>query len=151
MSSAGFETEVVPRKLARLCLLSAACGATAAGAIIILTLPVVPGLKAVFGVLWLLSGAAEVRALRRGMSRIERICIRSDGSIDAFDRRRTQYPLRLLPGSVLLDRVGWLRLRFADGLRYGELVTGNAREDQEWRRLLIIWRHQAVFGRLPGS
>jgi hypothetical protein len=151
MSSAGFEAEVVPRKLLRASLLSASCAATVAGIVIVLTLPVVAELKALFGMLWLLSGAAEVRALRRGMSRIERICIRSDGSVAGFDCRDERYALRLLPGSVLLGRVGWLRLGFADGLRYGELVTGNAREDQHWRRLLIVWRHRANFGRPSGS
>ena len=152
MSSAGFETEIVPSKLIRSGLLSAACGATAAGTMLILFLPIVPELKAPFSALWLISGVAEFNAFRRGMARLDRIRIRSDGSAAGLDRRHALlHPLELLPGSVVLDRVAWLRLRFADGLRYGELVTGRSCDDQQWRRLLVVWRHQAAFGRIRGS
>jgi hypothetical protein len=51
-----------------------------------------------------------------------------------------------------MSRVAWLRLEFDDGLRYGELLTGNPRRDEQWRRLQLIWRQPAAaFGGPEGS
>lgn len=148
MSSARFETVLTPRKLLRRLLLFSGCSATLVGAMLIFSLPLVPELKALFCTLWLLSGLLEMKALRFGMSRIDRIRIRADGAVDGFDLEGAEYPLRLLPGSIVLDRIAWLRLGFANGRSYGELLTGNAGESEHWRRLQLIWRHQAsVFGR----
>jgi hypothetical protein len=60
--------------------------------------------------------------------------------------------LTLLSGSVLMSRVGWLRVRFPDGSRYGELLRGDPARDLEWQRLQLIWRHgRGAFGRQEGS
>lgn len=147
MSSAAYEAKLVPRRLLRLAVLSLASGATLAGAALILSLPVVHPLKASFCLLWLLAGALELQRFRRGMARIYRISIQSDGSVEAVDGSEAKHRLQLLPGTVVLERVAWLRLRFEDGLRYGELMAGNAAENQHWRRLLVIWRHRGHFGR----
>jgi hypothetical protein len=49
---------------------------------------------------------------------------------------------------MLLDGIGWLRLRFADGRRYGEFVSRHAAGSSDWRRLQLIWRQRAaLFGR----
>lgn len=151
MSSAGFETELLPSERARLGLLLLAGGATSVGTMLILAMPTLPALKLVLAVVWIFSGVAELGCLRKGMSRIDRIRIRADGRVDGIGRNERQYAISLLPGSVVLDRVAWLRLHFADGLRYGELVTRKAGESEQWRRLLVIWRQQAVVGRLPRS
>lgn len=146
MSSAAYEAELAANDVIRGCLLAFACCATLAGLLLVISLPVVATLKAAFGLLWLLAGAAEVDAFRRGMSRICRIRIRSDGIVLAVDHAGTTRSLQLLPGTVVLDRFGWLRLRFDDGLLYGELIAGNAAENEQWRRLLVIWRQRRLFG-----
>ncbi len=152
MSSVRFEAVLVPRKTHRRLVLSSGCAAELIGTILILGLPVVPFLKAAFGCVWILSGAAELMRYRRAMSRIDRIRMDADGGVDGFDRNGNRFPLRLLAGSTLLERAAWFRLRFADGLDYGELMTGNAATDEQWRRLQLIWRQQgSAFGRLPGS
>ena len=146
MSSAAYEAELVPDDRIRKGLLAFACGATLTGSLLIASLPVTVPVKAALGLFWLLAGAAEVNAFRRGMSRIYRIRICSDGSVLGMDRAGATLPLGLLPGTVVLDRFGWLRLRFEDGLRYGELLTGNAAQNEQWRRLLVIWRQRRLFG-----
>lgn len=151
MSSAVYEAELKPDDCIRTGLLSFACGATLAGSLLIASLPVVVPVKAAVGLLWLLAGAAEVNAFRRGMSRIYRIRICCDGSVLGVDRAGATLPLGLLPGTVVLDRFGWLRLTFEDGLRYGELLTGDAAENEQWRRLLVIWRQRRLFGGPPRS
>lgn len=142
MSSAVYEAELAPDDRIRAGLLAFACSATLAGLLLILLLPVIAPLKAALAVAFLLAGVAEVIAFRRGMSRIYRIRIRSDGSLSAVGPAGAMQPLTLMPGSVVLERLAWLRLRFGDGLRSGELLAGNAAENEQWRRLLVIWRQR---------
>ncbi|HET6629346.1 MAG TPA: hypothetical protein VFG91_06205 [Woeseiaceae bacterium] len=151
MSSAAYEAELVPHDRLRAGLLAFACCSLLAGALLILLLPVVAPLKAALGCTWLLAGVAEAAAFRRGMLRIDRIRIRSDGRVLAVGRTGALQPLALMPGSVVLDRMAWLRLRFEDGLRCGELLAGNAAENEQWRRLLVIWRQRRLFGGTPVS
>lgn len=152
MSSVRFEAVLVPRKAHRRLVLSSGCAALLIGTILILSLPAVAFLKTAFGCVWILSGAAELTRYRRAMSRIDRIRMDADGGVDGFDRTGNRYPLRLLAGSIMLERAAWFRLRFGDGLDYGELMTGNAATSEQWRRLQLIWRqHASTFGRLPGS
>jgi hypothetical protein len=128
--------------LLRRLVLSVACAALLSGTILIVDLPVMGWLKAFLGSAWVVSCAAELQRMRRAISRIDRICMSSDGSVAGFDRNSQRYELNLLHGSVVLERAAWLRLGFADGLRYGELLTGNVRTSGEWRRLQLIWRQQ---------
>lgn len=61
-------------------------------------------------------------------------------------------PLELMSGSVVLPRLAWLRVRFPDGLEYGELFFRNGRQDEEWRRLQRVWKHGVqAFGGPGGS
>ena len=65
----------------------------------------------------------------------------SDGSTELRRAEATVASAQLLPGSVVLPRLAWLRLRLEDGSTSGELLRGNIREDEDWRRLQVIWRH----------
>jgi len=46
---------------------------------------------------------------------------------------------------VLLRKVGWIRLSFelptGRKLILGELLRGDGRRGEDWRRLQVIWRH----------
>lgn len=147
MSSAAYEAGLVPARHLRTALLAAAGGALLAGIVLVVCMPAAPLLKAGLCLLWVLSCGGEVSSFRRGMSRIDRIGIRDDGSVLGYGPDGARHVLRLLPGSVVLERVAWLRLGFGDGLAYGELVTGDAAESEAWRRLLVIWRQRGTFGR----
>ena len=151
MSSNAYEAELVPDDRLRASLLVFACGAILAGLFLLLTLPVSGALKAALAACWLLAGSLELAAFSRGMARIYRIRIRGDGRVLAVGRSGTSHALLLLPGSVVLDRFAWLRVRFDDGLRCGELLTGDGAENEQWRRLLVIWRQRRSFGGTPGS
>lgn len=127
-------------------------GATLTGTVLVLGLPLCPELKLLALCLWLSRGVLELRAQKLGTSRIDRIRMYSSGRVEGLRRTRAERPLTVLAGSVLLRRAGWLRLRHDDGLEHGELLFGNPRRDQQWRRLHLIWRQQAaVFGGPEGS
>ena len=42
---------------------------------------------------------------------------------------------------LVADRIGWLHLKTADGKQFAELICGDCRESDDWRRLQVIWRH----------
>ncbi|HET6628941.1 MAG TPA: hypothetical protein VFG91_04130 [Woeseiaceae bacterium] len=151
MSSTVYEAELAPDDRIRAGLLAFACAATLTGLLLICLLPAIAALKLALVSLWLLAGVAEIAAFRRGMARIYRIRIRSDGRLLAVDRAGALSPLTLLPGSVVLERLAWLRVKFEDGLRCGELLAGSAAENEQWRRLLVIWRQRRLFGGTSGS
>lgn len=108
-------------------------------------------LKFVLVCLWLVRCLLELRSQVRGASRIDRIRICPTGSLEGLSGRGTVEPLTLLSGSVVLSRVAWLRLRLNDGLQYGELLTGNPRRDEQWRRLQLNWRQRAAAFGAPGG
>ena len=39
-----------------------------------------------------------------------------------------------------IRRMAWIRIRLADGRKYGELLRGNAVIDKQWHRLQLIWQ-----------
>ena len=90
---------------------------------------------------WLVVSCREIRALRRGWRRSCGVRFLADGDVEIRDNGGTWTPAELADGSVLLRRIGWLRLIAADGTAIHELVRGSCREDREWRRLHVIWRH----------
>ncbi|HLU07825.1 MAG TPA: hypothetical protein VKZ91_14800 [Woeseiaceae bacterium] len=150
MSSNGFEAVLEPVAAHRRGLLVFSACATLIGIALIGDMPLRPSLKALFALLWMWRGLLELASLFRGMSRTRRLRIRSTGAAEALSNGGRVRPLELLAGSVILSRVAWLRLRFDDGLQYGELVFTSGRRNDDWRRLMLIWRQRA-FGGPRGS
>jgi hypothetical protein len=122
------------------------------GTLLVLGLPLRPELKFVLACLWLVRCLLEMRSQVKALSRIDRIRICPTGSLEAVSGNGKVESLMLLSGSMVLSRVAWLRFRLDDGLQYGELLLGNPRRDEQWRRLQLIWRQRtAAFGGPGGS
>ena len=150
MSSSGFEAVLEPVAALRRGLLAFSASATLVGVALIVNMPLRPSLKVLFALLWLWRGLLEMASLVRGMTRTRRLCISSTGAAEAVSPGGETRSLEVLAGSVVLSRVAWLRLRFDDGLPYGELLCTAYRRNDDWRRLMLIWRQQA-FGGPRGS
>lgn len=147
MWSARFEAELVPDERLRRALAGFAWAAIVVGGVLIVLMPAPLPVRAGLAALWFGSGLLELRAMARGRARLERIRIALDGRVFGVACGEAE-PLQLLPGSVVLARVAWLRIRFADGLSCGELLAGDARTDPAWHRLQLVWRQRSsVFGR----
>ncbi len=112
-----------------------------AGLACIMALPLPLHQRTAVGVGWLLPVAWQLRRLRRGYMQYRYIHVFHDGRALLTSARGTAVAARILPGSMLLRGVGWLRLESVDGTRSGELVCGNCRKNKGWRRLHVIWRH----------
>lgn len=135
----------------RLRRLLLACGALlyALGAALLIGLPLALLPKFALLAAWLAHGAVEWRRQARGYRRVAGIRIRESGALDCIDSRGKQEPAGLMGGSFVLRRLAWLRLNFADGSHYGELLSGDAQRHPAWHGLQLTWaqcRHR--FGRL---
>ena len=97
-------------------------------------------LKNILVAVWLGWGLSELRRFRRGFGRVRRIGIDAAGRAYVLGRAGERRSVRLLEGSALWQKVGWLRVRFDDGLVYAELLWFGQVKPELWRRLQVIWR-----------
>ena len=123
-----------------------------AGFMLIVLMPLAPVWRVLLAAGWVGESLRELRGLVRGARRLCLIRLDADGNITAIGPDGRFEDLALLSGSMVLSRLGWLRVRFPDGNRYGELLRGDPARDPEWQRLQLIWRHsRTAFGQQDGS
>ena len=104
-------------------------------------LPVSIELKALLAAAWLALCGREWQAFWQGYARSGGLRIAAGGHVERQCRDGTWQPARLRAGSLVLSRLAWLRIESRDMRPYAELVRGDCRESEEWRRLQVIWRH----------
>lgn len=141
MSSAIFVAELQTDAGLRRLLSCSNLIALAVGAGILLNLPVPVGLRTLAAAGWGFVMVLEYFGRRARQQQLRRIRVYADGSAQLLDRTGTWTQATVCRDSVVLARFAWLRLNFADGRRHAELLTGNSRESQDWRRLQVIWKH----------
>ncbi len=112
-----------------------------AGLVCVMALPMPLHQSVAAGIGWLLPVAWQLRRLRCAYMKYRYIHVFHDGRASLVSARGTAVAARILPGSMLLRSIGWLRLESVDGTRSSELVYGNCRKNKGWRRLHVIWRH----------
>ncbi len=122
----------------------AGCTALLIGLVLLIRLPVSASLRLALGVLWLIGSIRELGRHARGTRRIKTIRLQA-GEAAVIDRQGRQAPVQIMSGSIVLPRLAWLRLKFADGLIYGELLRGDSTSCEQWRHLQILWRHGSGF------
>jgi len=140
MSSSTYSAEIrLDRRLRRVVLISG-LGLALAGAGLVMLLPL--GLPARLLVLlgWLLWSGRELLTYCRVYGRWSACKLSADGEIKLIGDDEC-CTATLLPGSIVLSEVAWLRLRAENGDVWGELVAGKHRESKDWRRLQVIFRH----------
>ena len=108
---------------------------------LIVTLPVQGPLRGLLALVWSASVLREILFLRHAWARCRRIRVAADGGVSLLDDDDEWRPAELLTGGILLRRIGWIRLRAAGEPAFGELLRGSRRDDRDWRRLHVIWRH----------
>ena len=141
MSSNSYWSCLTPDPDLRLVVDVAAQLLIAAGIAIVLTMSigVLPRFGAVLACLGL--GQFELRRLRRGFRSCREIRLANDGGALLLDEDGNWVAASLRPGSLVLPRLAWLRLRTAHGVLVTELIGAHSRAGQDWRRLQVIWRH----------
>jgi hypothetical protein len=116
------------------------------GVLLILRLPVTAGCKSAIAVFWLALNAYEWFSYRLAYARAGILRIDAGGRVERHGDDGAWQVHALRAGSVVLPRLAWLRLSAPGGLRYSELLCGDARESDDWRRFQVIWRHVGATG-----
>ena len=141
LSSIAYSTELTPdRRLRRLVLGSGVC-LLLLGLIVIAAMSISAVARLGLAIAWTLLAAHQLRGLARYYAGARKIVVHADGSATVGVGDHTWHAATILPGSIVLDRVAWLRIGIDGAPTGGELLAGNARENKEWRRLQVIWRH----------
>ena len=89
---------------------------------------------------WLLLTGREIVRLAVAFHRNAGYRLYADGSVDILSHRGGRRRATLAAGSLVLGGVAWLRFQPASGPCSAELLAGNSRKDQDWRRLQVICR-----------
>ncbi len=141
MSSNAFSADLRPDPdLQRLVLLTGVLMGLA-GIAMILTLPFAPAWRATGCAVCLVASAAELHRLCSGWRLFVAARVVHDGTAALLDREGAWHPARLQAGSVLLRRHGWLIFATDSGRGFAAAFRGQGREENDWRRLQVIWRH----------
>jgi hypothetical protein len=111
------------------------------GIVLIAILPLGAVARACMAVLWCATTTWELAGIVRAWRNCQAMRLTPDGDLVVLGGDREWHAAALAPGSVLLPRIGWMRLRVDGGPPFGELVRGERRCDRSWRRLHVIWRH----------
>ena len=141
MSSTANSAELQPDSRLRRLVACSGLLLCLAGAVVILLFPTDLWMRLATCALWVATCAREQWASRRGWAACRKLRFTGDGRIAILGADQVWRPARRESGSVLLGRVGWIRLRDHRGGVFGELLTGDGRASPDWRRLQVIWRH----------
>ena len=139
MSSKPFEVELEPDSVLRKALLLSAVAALMIGVALLMRLPAEMPIRLALSCLYLTAGVRELGRFSRGFARVRAIRL-ALGEAMIVDRRGRRVPVRIMPGSVVLPGLAWLRLECPDGLVYAELLSGRIGCSRQWRRLQVLWR-----------
>lgn len=152
MSSAEFVVKLRPDALLRRVVCCAGWLALVTGMALLLQLRLPVPVRILLVLCWLFDSLWELHKLARGFRRIALLRLHSSGAIAAIDHDGCTEQLTLLSGSLVLPRVAWLRLRFADGSKHAELLIRGRTETEAWHGLQLIWQHcRDAFGQTAGA
>ena len=147
MSSTPSATDLRPDWLLRSLLLVIASVLHLAGLVLLLVMPLSPGICALMIVAWSWLCVHEWRSQLRAYRRVTAIRIQVTGRIETIGPGGAAEPVRLLGGSLVLPGIAWLRLEFADHSHYGELLAGDRSRCASRHWLQLSWRqHGPRFG-----
>lgn len=138
-----YSATIRPDRRLRALVLASGIGLAAAGVLAVSFVPVAPGWRVLLAAAWSVLAACELVRLRHRCVSVTAYRVYADGSLDLLHAEGARSG-RLMAGSVLYERVGWLRVALPDGGTWGELVAGNCRKNKGWRRLQVIFRHRSA-------
>ena len=141
MSSNNYSACLRPERQLRLLVLASGVAAAVIGSALILFFEVAAWARLAGGLAWLSLAGLEFARLLRGYRCVESIRVLPDCRVVLGITGGERVEGLLAGGSVVIRGWAWLRIRAADGLNYGELIRGNSRKNNDWRRLQVIWRH----------
>lgn len=141
MSSARYVAELRPDPTLRHILTGSSLVGLLLGLWVVFSLPIDGRLRLLAATGWAIALATGYCRRQVAQRQLHRLRLHADGSamLQGPDGRWSSAELGR--DSVVTAQLAWLRLRRADSRKHVELMRGNARENENWRRLQVIWRH----------
>lgn len=141
MSSSVYVAEISSSKALRRVVLASSAILAMLGFLCLQLLPIEPAWRLSAGAIWLAVSAVEIRKFRQLHITFSHMCFHADGKVQLLAHGTPGQQASILPGSVLLGGVGWIRLRSGSTASFAELVSAKSQKNKQWRRLRVIWRH----------
>ena len=141
VGSTSYSAEIAPDPRLRRIVLVSGAALWLAGLGFVPLLPVSVTLKTFLAATWVGLCSYQWQAMWRGYTRSGCLRIAADGHVERQRADGAWEPARLCAGSVVLPRLAWLRIEPRGMPAYAELVSGEIRVSDDWRRLQVIWRH----------
>ena len=141
MSSSKYSAELATQQKLRVLVLLSGVGLGAMGLVLIFRLPLHFAVTAGMALAWSVLTLSELAAIYQGFRGRCGLRVCADGSLLQRDCEGCWRAAELLPGSVVLPRLAWIRLRVGRGARSAELLRARGQKRRDWRRLQVIWRH----------
>jgi hypothetical protein len=145
VSSTAYFAEIHPDPFLRRVVLTSGALLALAGVPLIFALPVAAGIRVAAACLWLALAGNELSRARQAWNSCHALRFFADGTVVALVPGQAWQPATLLPGGILLSKVGWIRLSVAlptgRKLVLQEFLRGDGHRSVDWRRLQVIWRH----------
>ena len=143
-SSDRYSSEILPDRGLRLVVLVSGLAFALLGAGVFVTLPLPIGVRVLAAAIWLCGSVASCARLGRRYRGIAGYRVYPDGSAEIVRADGRRVAGQLTPGTFLLPGLAWLRVTATGGEAVAELVAGNPRTSQHWRRFQVICRHLAA-------
>jgi len=140
MSSSTYSAEIRPHKRLRRIVLLSGLIFSLIGVIVIVLLPISVAGKAIAAAGWFCWTGRELLTYWQVYGRWNGYSLSADAEVRVFGSGEN-CTAKVLPGSIVLAEVAWLRLQAENGDKWGELLAGNHRKSEEWRRFQVIFRH----------
>ena len=146
MSSTKYSAELVPEPGLRRVVMLCGASAMAGGLLSIAVLPVAWHARVLLGLCWGLVSGRELWLIAKAHKRCAGLRLDADGQVLVRDGHGGGTAATIEPGSVVLQRLAWLRFRTVSGHRHAELLRRKSMKNNDWRRLQVIWRHLGAAG-----
>lgn len=146
MSSNTFLIELKPESLLRRIVILYGISATALGMALIWTLAIETAWRYAAATAWLLLNSRQLFQIANGFRHCRRIRMDPSGAVQLQGPDDCWFAATLLPGSVVVGRLAWLRFEAEDGRRFAELLRQKCFGSKDWRRLHVIWNHLGAGG-----
>ena len=141
MSSNTYSAKLRPDPWLRIVVLTSGRLLIAVGLVLILTLELGAALRAAACLLWIALGKFELQRIQRGFADCVALRVFPGGEIALLNSDQEWVSATLQTGSLVLRHFAWLRMQTDSGQIIVELLRGDARELDDWRRLQVIRRH----------
>lgn len=141
MSSGKYSAEIRPEPTLRRVVLTSGIALAIAGQPLLCMLPLDLAAKMLACAAWGGWSVCEIARVIRSHRWGHGIRLAPGGAVAVLGTHGLWLRARLLPGSIVLRRLAWLRIDVEGKGAVFELVRGDCREGQDWRRLQVIWQH----------